>query len=331
MCIAFAISCTKQSELEDIQNVSNAEVKCIDGALHFNSSTACITYMDSLMNNPLFKANFEANNNFKSLATETDNILYILSKIENEEVKNVALEDYKQFIFQEKGQLLPRVLARGYALVANPDGVFYINDVKHRVVDGNIEIYDINPDTKTRDLQVFSYLVQNADINTKLETSYAIDFAEYEGDKRKVFARAYLFKYIFYGTQAGSNVKVTRRIAVLQTHLSAQKKSMFGWNSYKTEFTIENFAYTFIVNGVEFSYGFRLIPQDVTTFDSPEVGDFYKDFKIVEKVEQGELTSFLDVSSIKVRFRALSRGTGRCGAVIDKFTGVGIPKLDPCR
>lgn len=324
-------SCAKSNINDEIKpnDDTNAQeqqssISNIDGVIHFSDSKA-FAETATILSTKDKLTEFETKYNFKSMSGILDDAIEEISEAKSiDELK--SLKAKHSGILNTSDELItPKVIARIYTNVCNKDGIFYIGDSKYKITPTEVLIYNTS-NTKSGNAPFsYNYIVENTDNNTTKglvsndKTCY-VD-VQLEKDKRKVFARFHLIKMYYTNEPPMSGFHEDYSF---QIHMSAQKKSWLGWNSYKTSYMLEEFHCR-----MKFEYAGApdwqpVDKEDLTKFhfgsydnlynesSNGDMGDFYITRWIGSRTTNAVFKGFDCIT-----FRARSRGTGNCGAVYD--------------
>jgi len=309
----------------------------IDGILHFNTTDAFFKAIDYLTAPEANIEKFDKKYDFSSLATRIQNTMDEIGEIKDEQLRMAITRNYSNLVeYLGEGVFVPAIGGRGYTLIANPDGVYYVKGVKYTITPENliVEFPDAenNPNRVT---QVLEYkmplsLAENVKTRgifpTKIEKLYYDEC--YTTSDRKVFCRVRIIAYLVYeyNTPYSGYALYQYRVSV---QMSAQKKNLLWWDSYQTNFTLQ---------GLQFKTTTQEYPYDVTIHGpatythSGDVNNFYVEIYIWGTgVEEwiGGLLYYPVVFPIfnSLQLRAVSRGTSPCGAVINHNV---LPAFNNC-
>lgn len=293
--------------------ISSEGIECIDGTLHFDSADKCIETMVSLSSEASLKE-FEKLHNFYSLRSFTDSLFEDLENCTSREEYDATLEYCWDYIKEEDGCLLPRVTSAGYASIANTDGIFYVNGIKHTVTDEQVLIENINATTRSESPTInFDYIAPtNFNEQTRTETVTRYHDVRYETSDYKVFARTNVLRTVVSEVLDGEQ-KILSSFAV-QVHVFGHKdKAVIGWDKYKDRYYVEELHYDLTIGGVRIAF--------MKYNNGYEVSEYTRDLYVTIPFGDGVFDGYTAVnmpSSFNcIVHRARSREIGNCGALTD--------------
>ena len=337
-----AIACACQKSLDTDQDVDQrAEslksmdvlsidgIRCENGCMHFPSASVCMDVLNSISSRDSLTA-FEQKYNFTSLRSFNDRLIDELSECETPEEYESLWETCTDYLKYEDDRVMPRVTSAAYAGIANIDGVFYVGNVKHMVVDDVVIVEDLNNPTRSNSPRIIDYVVScnMKDTRAGNEISQRYTDQRYETGSYKVFARTNLLRHVAVDYKNGNEIYVSS--FAVQVHVSGQKKkTLIGWNSYKDRFFVENLHFDIVFDdgtGIKFgnytnNYSFSEYGGDIYALQA--VGD--KAFAMPSEMPMPD--------SFKcIVHRARSRSIGNCGAVTDinYCRGLREPAISAC-
>jgi|GEM_PF-6645122 hypothetical protein len=285
---------------------SDKDITCIEGILHFKTSDAFFNSVNYLLSEKADIEKFNKTYNFTSLASRIQTTMDAMREIQDEQLRINTTRHYSNLVeYLGKGEFVSAIGGRGYTLIANPEGVYYVGGIKYTITSEKLiaetPVSEKNPNGK---IEILDYLApvnlseENMVTKATQETAYYFD-ERYEGSDRKVFCRLNLVRLV-----TTSPYQATYTV---QIHMSAQKKVLFTWNSYKTNYTI---TYPYI------SIGALSVPPSGPVLPSIyESGGDYLDWYKTWSVP-GIYTTPTWPSFNSVNLHAKSGGTNPCGAVI---------------
>ena len=123
--------------ISENRNYPKEDIVCLDGILHFSTSDAFFKTISYLTSQEAKIDEFNKEYNFKSLASRINAIMDAMNKIENEQTRVNTTRLYSDLVeYLGEGIFVPAISGRGYTLVANLDGVYYVEGVKYINIDG---------------------------------------------------------------------------------------------------------------------------------------------------------------------------------------------------
>ena len=314
---AIAFACTKEPAPEQMmpepqEATNDADIVCIDGALHFPSADRCFETMRSLVDEDALNA-FEKEHNFHSIRSLTESMLDEIIECETPEEYAATLESCKGYLAEDEGRVMPVITAVGYASIANQDGVFYIGDTKHTVSGDKIAIETTDPTTRAAVVEEYDYVCSvspEGETRGKAEAKYTDN--RYQSGKYKVFARTNVIRYTANETVNGQNRVVSNFIC--QVHVSGQKNKTFGgWNTYKDHFYVENLHFEIKVGWITF---WRNKYINTSYYESNgRVKNFYVEEPIGDDKFFGPEAIIMPTGFICIVHRARSGSIGNCGVL----------------
>ena len=321
-----AIACACQKSLDTDQDVDQrAEslksmdvlsidgIRCENGCMHFPSASVCMDVLNSISSRDSLTA-FEQKYNFTSLRSFNDRLIDELSECETPEEYESLWETCTDYLKYEDDRVMPRVTSAAYAGIANIDGVFYVGNVKHMVVDDVVIVEDLNNTTRSDSPRIIDY-VMPCNINTRAngEVSQRYTDERYETNSYKVFSRTNMLRSVVVENIDGT-LWYHNSFGV-QVHVSGQKKkTLIGWNSYKDRFFIENLHFDVSVGNQRIRF---LNYRNGYSF-SEYGGDIYKTEAVGERAISASAILPMPPEFHCIVHRARSRSLGNCGALTDK-------------
>lgn len=259
LIVFMAYSCTKNEDLDTSTSgltkneiIENAEIKCIDGTLHFPTGDVCIKTLEALTSEEDLHA-FELAHNFTSWRTFTDNMLDEIIACETPEEYQAILETCEGYLKEDNDRLMPVITSVGYASIADINGVFYVGDVKHTVNAESVSVETINAQTRAIQIKEIEYIAptQNGAQTREVQVKYTD--RRRETKKYKVFSRTNVLRHTVVEQIDGKNYYTTS--FGIQVHVSGQKKkTLIGWNTYNDRFYVENLHWDLTIAGKRISY-----------------------------------------------------------------------------
>ena len=324
-------SCNKVTTHEDVKSpetkgstkeyyYNQEDIVCLDGTLHFKTSEAFLGTIDHLANETNIEA-FDKMYNFYSLASYITEVTRTLIGIENENERiQRATRNYPELVeYLGEGVVVPKIMGRGYTLVANPEGVYYVEGVKYTITPENlIAEYPTSEKNPNGKVEVLDYIVPFKKTGTRATEGQFYD-VRYEGSDRKVFCRVSNVKYASPGCPEA---------LYIESHISGQKKNIFGWNSYSSNFKV----YWDITMSSGNGSGIFLLDYQFQLEDKSGSGclAWYPRAKVTRYFEHSNHVQFDD----RMRIHASSQGTYPCGAIINHnlnsetpYTSCGWPAI----
>jgi hypothetical protein len=315
----------------------SGEIYQQDGILHFPSAEKCMETIHALTAVDADLSSFEDQYHFTSLTSVVDEALDVLSEIEDPDAYASALDTYEDLLtVTEGGLVVPRIIARGYSHIANPEGVFYVNDIKYTVTPEKV-IYESTGTRSSIKGEFVDYISEISytdddvpEINeTRAETVTDTKYYDlnYATSDRKVFFRAHVIRHSF--VDAGPNPGT--HYYDVQFHMSGQKKSLFGWNSYNTIFSIAHLRCSLFSPGFS-NVGIRVISSysvNTELIESTECKNYYLTIPNALVATYSGAPQLIGFNVLKLR--ATSRGTGGCGVAVNvyPFSIMEVP-VTPC-
>lgn len=323
--VAVAVACTKDASLEQTttepQEIGvDGNIVCIDGTLHFPSSKSCFATMDALVSDEDLHV-FEKKHNFTSVRTFTDSMLDELIACETPEEYQAILETCTDYLVEEDGRLMPKIVSFAYASIADVNGVFYVEGIKHTVSGDKIIIETADPVTRASVVKEIDYVAQmNTNLETRGETNKKYFDNRYETKKYKVFGRTHILRMVI-ARDGGNGTTAYESSFAMELQLSGQKKkTLIGWNTYQDRFTITHLSFEISIGGQLFKYNPNYAPFSVTSGTTKS----YK-FRIPIGglwISSPEVAMPIPENFHMIRWRALSDALGNCGAVTEEWRKV---------
>lgn len=324
--LAFTIvvyACTKNDDISKTSVTSNdvswgdSSIQCIDGTLHFSSPESCFKTMDALISDEALSA-FEKKHNFISVRTFTDSLLDELIECETPEEYQSILETCTDYLMEDEGRLMPKIVSFAYASIADIDGVFYVDGIKHTVSGDKIMVETSDPITRASIVKEIDYVTPlNTNSETRGETNQKYYDNRYQQGKYKVFGRTHILRMVI-AKNAGNGNTVYESSFAMELQVSGQKKkTLIGWNTYKDRFTIANLSFEIWIGGQHFKFNPDLKPFSVTSGSTKS----YK-FRVPIGgvwVSHPEVAMPIPENFYMIRWRALSGALGNCGAVTEEW------------
>ncbi len=318
--MAISISCSKPTdETKPIMSdetrtaiISNG-VECIDGILHFESAEVCFETMVTLSSESALKE-FEKHHKFYSLRSFTDSLFEDLENCKSKAEYDATLDYCWDYIKEEDGCLMPRVTSAGYASIANSDGIFYVNGIKHIVTDEQIFIEDINSNTRSDSaMNSFDYISPTSySDQTRTETEVRYHDVRYETADYKVFARTNVLRNVVSEVIDGEQ-KIITSFGV-QVHVFGHKdKAIIGWDKYKDRYYVEELHFDLTIGTARVTF---MEYQDGYSA-SEYTRDLYVTIPYGEGVFVGTTAPDMPSRFNCIVHRARSREIGNCGALTD--------------
>jgi len=113
--------------------------------------------MDALTDEDALQA-FEHEYGFCSARSFAGRILDELIDCEIPEEYRAILETATDYIAEDDGRLMPKIQSIGYASIADLNGVFYVDGIKHMVKADKILIEDPDMMTRTADTEEIDHI-----------------------------------------------------------------------------------------------------------------------------------------------------------------------------
>lgn len=231
---------------------------------------------------------------------------------------------------------MPKIQSIGYASIADLNGVFYVDGIKHMVKADKILIEDPDMMTRTADTEEIDHVpavdeqtqtVETRGSSTTTSGKRYFDRKYQRGDY-KIFARTLIIRHVIKGNYTNGR-KYYKSLFKIQVHTSGQKKkALIGWNTYKDKFHIEDLMYRIVINGTEYA-----LDEPLSTSSKSNA----KEWSYVEALNDepviGETAAHPMPDNFKmVRFRVRSGSLGKCGLVTEYWPGRPVPvlPLSPC-
>jgi len=311
----FDVSESNLGTSEETRTISDDDIWCEDGCMHFASAEVCMDILNTISSKDVLME-FEAKYNFSSLRSFNELLIDELSECETTEEYESLWETCSDYLKYENDRVMPRVTSSAYAGIANIDGVFYVGNVKHTVVDETIVVENMDNPTRSNSTVVLDYIVPISMTDTRAnggETSQRYTDERYESGKYKVFSRTNLLRHVAVDSKNGVNIYVSS--FAVQVHVSGQKKkSLTGWNSYKDRFFVENLHFDVTIANMRIKF---LEYRNDYTY-SEYGGDVYALQAVGEYAFDGTLVAPMPTGFNCIVHRARSRSMGNCGVVTDK-------------
>ncbi|WP_305155244.1 hypothetical protein [uncultured Alistipes sp.] len=311
----MACACEKEiATTEAPQSAESSEIVCIDGTLHFPSAESCLTTMNGLTSEDALAA-FEKQYNFHSVRSLTESMLDELIECETPEEYRAIFETCTDYLKEEDGRLMPVITSVGYASIADTDGVFYVDDVKHTVCGDKILVETHDPVTRAATTQAIDYIAPwKLASDTRADSEQKYTDKKYQSGKYKVFARTNVLRHVVAHNQNGRTI-YTSEFAV-QVHVSGQKKKvLIGWNTYKEHFYVENLH--FDINIGNQAIAFETYRNTFFAQSDGKVKNFYVTIPYGTGYFSGPIIVPMPQNLNCIVHRARSNGTGNCGVLTD--------------
>ncbi len=304
----------RSESLKKIESLSNEDVWYEDGCLHFSSADACLDVLNSVSTKDAL-TELEEKYGFYSLRSFNESLIEELSECETMEEYESLWETCTDYLKFEDDRVMPRVTSAAYAGIANIDGVFYVGNVKHTVVDEAVIVENMDNPTRSSAVTI-DYVVPCNMVGTRAEgeTSQRYTDERYQSGKFKVFSRTNLLRHVSVEYKKDGTALYHSSFSV-QVHVSGQKKkTLTGWNSYKDRFFVDNLHFDIVFeNGQGVSFGSYINDYSFSEFG----GDIYAN-QPVGKYAQTDLYEMPMPNGFRcIVHRARSRSIGNCGAVTD--------------
>lgn len=249
--ILILVSCSKNYEssiLEKRVNTVEKEfikgVSVKNGTLHFDSEDTFFDLADQIAN----MGNEDFNDRslcigFNSYRTKFHNEEVEYEKEVNRIVEEAYLNNVEPTISVEKPS--PDILSNVYRSIADTNGIFYVNGVKHIVKGNQIEGYMLNK-TKAGESLIgcASYMIDGEETQTKASSTYTYYTNNAVCHQRKAITQPTVYRTIYY---TPNGVAVNRY--TLDIFMDARKKSWGAWVHYSTSYAISSILF----NGVVYS------------------------------------------------------------------------------
>lgn len=315
----FLNSCEKTKLDTPIITSSVAqEVLTKNNALHFQSPDAFFEISKQLVEmSKEEKDQWEQQLGFTSMRTELNSIFEQLENVETEAEMNNIIAANNDLIHIVDETILPIIKSDTYASVINREGIFYVENVIHKLNGqkiASVENGDIESVTKalksnsTPDVEginVVEYNVNN-DLRGVCGTSKT---AWYNTSNRKCDFKMNTFIYYCSGCCGNSYQQVQ-----VESKIWNYKKSWGKWKSYKTSATMKNRAYTVSVpivtafNGVSSVFHYEDVTHYLPTESTPsDWSTMTRTNFIGNQVQNASITS---PSFSRVKGEATNRGIG---------------------
>ena len=210
--------------------------------------------MDALVSDEDLHA-FERKYNFTSVRSFTDSMLDELIACETPEEYQTVLETCSDYLVEDEGRLMPKIASFAYASIADINGVFYVEGIKHTVSGDKIMIETTDPATRASVVKEIDYVApMNTNLETRGETNKKYFDNRYETKKYKVFGRTHLLRMVI-AKPGGNGTTVYESSFAIEFQVSGQKKkTLIGWNTYKDTFTIEKLMYDITIGRENFKF-----------------------------------------------------------------------------
>lgn len=318
----------KDESLKSMGVLSIDGIRCENGCMHFPSADVCMDVLNSISSRDLLTA-FEQKYHFTSLRSFNEGLIDELSECETPEEYESIWETCTDYLKYEDDRVMPRVTSAAYAGIANIDGVFYVGDVKHTVVDEAVIVEDLNNPTRSNSTRTIDYVVP-CNINTRAngEVSQRYTDERYETDSYKVFARTNLLRHVAVDYKNGNEIYVSS--FAVQVHVSGQKKkTLIGWNSYKDRFFVENLHFDIVFDdGTGIRFGNYTNDYSFSEYG----GDIYALQAVGDKAFAYPFEMPMPDAFRCIVHRARSRSMGNCGVVTDinYCQGLREPSISAC-
>lgn len=319
---AIAFACTKEPAQEQTmpepqEATNDADIVCIDGTLHFPSSEACFKAMDALVSDEALAA-FEQKHNFTSARSYTDSMLDELIECETPEEYQAVLETCTDYLVEDGGRLMPKIVSFSYASIADINGVFYVDGIKHTVSGDKIIIEATDPVTRASVVKEIDYVApMKANSETRGETNRKYYDNRYQKGKYKVFGRTHILRMVI-AKDGGNGTTAYESSFCMELQVSGQKKkTLIGWNTYSDKFTITHLSFEVWIGGQHFFFNPDLKPFSATSGSTKSyklripIGGLW--------VSHPEVAMPIPENFYMIRWRALSGALGNCGAVTEEW------------
>lgn len=331
MAAFAAYACAKSDEVDTSSvnpetqvSVEDADIQCIDGTLHFPSPESCFKTMDALVSDEDLSS-FEKEHNFTSVRSFTDSMLDELIECETPEEYQAILETCSDYLVEEDGRLMPKIVSFAYASIADINGVFYVDGIKHTVSGDKIMIETTDPATRASVVKEIDYVApMNANSETRGETNQKYYDNRYQKGKYKVFGRTHILRMVI-AKDGGHGTIVYESSFAMELQLSGQKKkTLIGWNTYSDKFTITHLSFEVWIGGKHFYFNPDRKPFSLTSGSTKSfkhriaIGGLW--------VSSPEVLMPIPENFYMIRWRALSGALGNCGAVTEEWRK-GMPSI----
>lgn len=329
MAVFAAYACTKSDDVatslptpEIEGSLEDYDIECVGGTLHFPSSEACFKAMDALVSDEALAA-FEQKHNFTSARSYADSMLDELIECETPEEYQAVLETCSDYLVEDGGRLMPKIVSFAYASIADMDGIFYVEGIKHTVSGDKIMIETTDPVTRANVVKEIDYIApMNAGSETRGETNQKYFDNRYETKKYKVFGRTHILRMAI-AKPGGNGTTVYESSFALELQVSGQKKkTLIGWNTYKDTFTIEKLAFDITIGRENFKFS-----NYQSQFSASKTTKDYKLRIPIEGVWVGPVEAPMPANFTMIRWRARSGSLGNCGAVTEYWPNRPAPIL----
>lgn len=331
---ALLILCSCENVQEEITIIDipdkeiqfNEGIYCRNGCLYFPSAEVCLQTMIMLGNGNTAYNEFQKKFNFLSLRSVQDDLMQELGACETQEEYDSIWETCTDFLKRENDYIIPKIESIGYASIANIDGVFYVNNIKHIITPESIIIETIDPATRTTQQEAFEYVIEySAPSETRNGETTLLRYtdARLEADKYKVFSRTNVIRTIVYDAETTNKLERYITSYIIQVHTFGQKKkAIIGWNTYNDRFYIENLHFDLTIDGDRRSFNTYRNDFVVTEFSD----DVYANVSFGPAIK-GQQPANMPVEFNCIVHRCRSRSLNGCGVVTDRNCCRPAPEL----
>lgn len=233
-------------------------IKAKDGALHFTDQTTFFKDIEKIsnMSDEEF-SDFEKQLGFKSLSTYLEEAYEAFDNLKTEfDLKEWQIK-YADIVELRDSIVTPLISSSAYQRTINRNGEYFLENAFAKVIGGNlITIVDgdkkklksaLNLKTSDSNKGIFIDKIIHSKIDVKNDLTISPFGAPCGSEwlatmrqdgKRKVFLDFYVIIHRGINEYAG----------VVEVQAAGHKKTIFGWNKYKTRYRIENVSFS-LVNG----------------------------------------------------------------------------------
>lgn len=339
--VILASSCGKETadptfdvdeklELKDmpisIQNLSS-NFATRDGALHFTDTSNYSTHLEKIMelSDVEFKE-FEKFVGFRSLSTVLEEAYEAFDELKTESDLQAWKNKYGDVVELRDSVVTPLIRQTRFQRLANRSGEYHFGGAYAKVTEQQVIIITDGDKSKLKSaakLNVsdnkngilildFPPFGRDGDRTSESSTSQSRDVARCQGGwlsamrqegKRKVFIDFYIYPNPFPGGKICTEVEVVA---------AGHKKTLFGWNKYKSQYCLSGMTYAFIDGK-----GNPQAEVNLSHATNPTYGDEYQHPFIKMYFDHSPPAEYIVPDGFSsAQGRATSRGTNPYWAVV---------------
>lgn len=228
----------------------NYKVQCVNNVLYFQNSDSYFETIDFIMNSSENELDiWESSLNYISNRRHVNMFYDLIDSIDDYGEYSKILSSNCDIVGIQDNSILPVISDIVFSTLANRDGIFYVNDVMHKVLNDRVYMSDqvdlshcdFSSDFKNENIYSYNYILRN---NILKSTNCGLEQSAYkEVDKRRVLLDSYLY-YVqdpgYYGTDPNLP-SWQKNLLVLSVKLRGEAKNIFGnWKSYSTQLKFDS-------------------------------------------------------------------------------------------